>query len=279
MWRAPANTMIDTIHIDGLTVLRARPSRATRPPALFVHGFFAEASVFAGWLEVFAARGAPAYAVNLRGRAGSRQSIDLGGASIDDFTDDAAVLARQLGAPTVIGHSMGGLIAQRLAERELVSAAVLISPAPPAGISLLSPAVVYRELSWLPAMLANRLVHPTARSLRSLVLNHVPAAEQDAVLGRFVADSGRAAREMGLRGVPVDARHVTCPVLVIAADDDRFIAARVGRRVAARYRAAFDLRTGHGHMLPIEPGWEAMATEVLQWIASHDVRGTTARPQ
>ena len=35
--------------------------------------------------------------------------------------------------PAVVGHSMGGLIAQRLAERGDVRAAVLVSPAPPQG--------------------------------------------------------------------------------------------------------------------------------------------------
>ena len=268
--------MIDSIRIEDLVVLRARPARATRTAVLFVHGFFADASLFAGWLDVFAERGAPSYAVNLRGRADSKPGIDLGRTTIDDFTDDAAIVARQLGVPAVVGHSMGGLVAQCLAERGLASAAALISPAPPAGISLLSPAVALREFSWLPAMLANRLVHPTGPALRALVLNHLPPAEQDAVLRRLVPDSGRAAREMAFGGVPVDARRVRCPVLVVAADDDRFIQPRVSRRVAARYAAALNIRPGHGHMLPIEPGWDALAADVLRWIESHTLRGIAA---
>lgn len=265
--------MIDSIRIEDLTVLRAWPGRPTRPAVLFVHGFFADASLFAGWLDFFAERGAPSYALNLRGRADSRPGIDLGHTTIAEFTEDAAIVARQLGAPAVIGHSMGGLVAQCLAERGLASAAVLISPAPPAGISLLSPAVALRELSWLPAMLFSRLVHPTAAALRALVLNHLSPSEQNAVLRRLQPDSGRAAREMALRGVAVDARRVRCPVLVVAADDDQFIPPRVGRRVAARYHAALDLRAGHGHMLPIEPGWDALATDVFRWIESHTTLG------
>ena len=110
--------------------------------------------------------------------------------------------------------------------------------------------------------------------MRALVLNRVPAAEQDAVLDRLIPDSGRAGLEMALRGVPIDARRIHCPMLVIAGADDRFIPPRIGRRVAARYRARFELIERHGHMLPIEPGWEALATTVIRWIDAHEPRRT-----
>jgi non-heme chloroperoxidase len=262
--------MIDTIRVGDLTALRAVPARAAHDPVLFVHGYFADASIFAGWLDFFAARGRPAYALNLRGRAGSRSGTNLGTVSIDEFAADAEAVAKHLGTPAIVGHSMGGLIAQRLAERNLVSAGVLISPAPPRGITVLSPAVAFRQLEYFPAMLMGHRVRPSRRAMRALVLNHVPAADRDALLDRLIPDSGRAGLDMALRGVPVDAGRVHCPVLVIAADDDRFIPARIGRRVAARYRAQFDLVEHHGHMLPIEPGWEALAATVIRWLDAHE---------
>src|SRR5947209_19398325 len=112
--------MIETIRIDDLTVECSRPTIATRPPVLFVHGYFASAAVWADWLPFFSARGVPAYAVNLRGRAGSKPGTDLGAASIRDFVNDASTVATQIGATAVVGHSMGGLVAQKLAERDVV---------------------------------------------------------------------------------------------------------------------------------------------------------------
>ena len=38
--------MIETIRISDLTVLRALPAHATRPPVLFVHGYLAEHLAF-----------------------------------------------------------------------------------------------------------------------------------------------------------------------------------------------------------------------------------------
>jgi len=258
--------MTETIRIDGLTVACARPPRATRRPVLFVHGYFATSSVFSMWLPFFAARGGPAYAMNLRGRSGSRPSIDIGSVSIDDFVDDASAVAKHLGEPAVVGHSMGGLIAQRLAERGEVHAAVLVSPAPPRGISVMSPRLAVKQLKYLPSILRSRPVAPARDDLRDVVLNRVSAELQDAMLDQLVPDSGRAGKEMSITGVPVDQTRVHCPMLVIGARDDRFIPVKIAERVARRYGAPIQILEGHGHMSIVEPGWETLADTIDRWI-------------
>lgn len=258
--------MIETIRVSDLTVLRALPAHATRPPVLFVHGYFADATIFNEWMTFFATRGVPAYAVNLRGRADSRTGTHLGRASIQDFVEDASRVARDLDKPAVIGHSMGGLIAQRLAEREEVSTAVLVTPAPPRGITVLSPRLAAKQLKYLPAILRSRIVQPAREDLRELVLNHVPSELQDTVLDALVPDSGRAARDMSIMGVPVDVHRVTCPLLVILAGDDHFIPTTIGERIAKRYGAPTRVFDGRGHMLVIEPGWEDVADVADRWI-------------
>lgn len=258
--------MTDTIRIDDLSVVCARPPQATRRPVLFVHGYFATATVFTAWLPFFAARGVPAFAVNLRGRAGSRMSFDLGRASINDFVDDASKVARHLGSPVVVGHSMGGLIAQRLAERGEVHAVVLISPAPPRGISVMSPRLAIKQLKYLPAIFRSRKVVPAREDLREIVFNRVPASMQDAILDELVPDSGRAGKEMSISGVPVDRDRIRCPVLVIGARDDHFIPVSIAERVAKRYGAPIRILEGRGHMSIIEPAWEALAESVDEWI-------------
>ena len=258
--------MIETIRISDLTVLRALPAHATRPPVLLVHGYFADATVFNDWMTFLATRGVPAYAVNLRGRADRRTGTHLGRASMRDFVEDASRVARELGKPAVIGHSMGGLIAQRLAERDEVSAAVLVTPAPPRGITVLSPRLVRKQLKYLPAILRSHIVQPAREDLRELVLNRVPSQLQEMVLDAFVPDSGRAALDMSITGVPVDVQRVRCPVLVILAADDEFIPKPIGERIAKRYGASTRVFDGRGHMIVIEPGWEDVADVADRWI-------------
>src|SRR6185503_20204353 len=95
-----------------VTFIQASPSGGSRPPVVFVHGIFVDATVWNHWLAFFADRGVRAVAVNLRGRAGSCPGTDLGRASMEDFVDDAEAVIKKVGATAVVGHSMGGLIAQ-----------------------------------------------------------------------------------------------------------------------------------------------------------------------
>jgi len=257
---------LETIIIDGLTVLRALPAGAARRSALFVHGFFADASIWSAWLERFAGQGVAAYAVDLRGRGGSRPGTALGRASVEDFADDARIVARSLGMPAVIGHSMGGLIAQRLAADGVASAAVLITPAPPRGIPLFVPRLLAKQIKYLPATFLSRVMHPEREDLREMVMNRVPREDQEYFLNKLIPDSGRAARDMSVTGVPVDRTRVRCPIAVYAASDDRFIPARIVERVARRYGVRARRLEGHGHMVIVEPGWEALADETLRFI-------------
>ena len=253
--------------VGSLSVDHASPKQKSRPPVLFVHGYFATSSVWNDWLPFFATRGFPAYAVNLRGRAGSMPDIDLGRASIQDFVDDAAQVAAHLDHPIVVGHSMGGLVSQCLAARGVVRAAALITPAPPRGIPVLSPRVAIKQLKYLPSILRSRVVVPDREDLRDIVLNRVPREMQDSILDSLVPDSGRAGREMSMTGVPVDVAKVRCPMLVVTADDDRFVPTSVVTRIARRYGAPLHTLAGHGHMVVNEPEWETLADLVARWIA------------
>ncbi len=259
-------TIVETLTIDSLTVLAERPARPARPGVLLIHGYFAGAFVFERWLPFLASRGIPAYAINLRGRAGSGGDVDLGRLSIVDFVDDAERVARAVGATTVVGHSMGGLVAQKLAERGGVKQLVLVCPAPPRGITILSPRLALKQVKYLPAIFGSRPVHPTPKDVRDIVFNRVPPADQNALLIQLDPDSGRAARDMSIVGVPVDAERVRCPMLVFTCDEDRFIPRPIVERIARRYGAPLEVMTGHGHMVVLEPGWEALAERVTQWM-------------
>lgn len=260
--------IVETLTIDSLTVLAEQPARAVHPPVLFVHGIFAAGFVFAEWLTFFAARGFPAYAVNLRGREGSRPGTDVGRVSIVDFVDDAARIAQALRATTIVGHSMGGLVAQKLAERGTAQRLALICPAPPRGITVLSPRLIAKQVKYLPAILRSRALDPKADDLRDLVFNRLPRADQNKLLVRLCPDSGRAGWDMSIVGVPVDASRVRCPMLILGCEEDRFIPSGIVKRIGKRYGVPVDVIPGHAHMVVLEPGWQVVAERVATWISS-----------
>lgn len=261
-------TALETVHIGELTVVRALPEVERHPPVLFVHGIFCDAREWTDWLPRFAARGFPAYAVNLRGRAGSRPSIPLRTASFDDYVADATEVARHLGKPAVVGHSMGGLIAQRLAALDAVRSAALITPAPPRGIILFTPKLAVKQAKYLPQILTNSVITPNVADLQELAMNASPPDVRARASSELVPDSGRVGREISLTGVPVDASKIHCPMRVVAAELDQFVPAKTVAKVAQRYGARLDVVPARGHIVLMEPGWESLADDIAAWIAA-----------
>ena len=253
---------------SGLTLLTAdaRPAGRARPPVLCVHGMFGGAWQFEGWLPLLAAAGYESQAIDLRGHHGSRPVPEVGRLSVRDYVDDALEIARVLKDPVVIGHSMGGLIAQKLAEAGAVRAAVLLCAAPPRGIIVTSPMLIGRQIKHLPAMIRSRPIVADRSDADWLMFNRTPKADADGQFERLVPESGTAGREMSLGAIAVDAARVTCPVLSVTADEDRFVVPRIGRALARKYRAASIEVTGHAHLAISEPGWEKVAAQVINWL-------------
>src|SRR6202042_3536839 len=109
-------------------------------PAVFVHGLWLHASSWDPWLELFQEAG---YAPTAPGWLGDSDPVEatrqnanqVAGKGIDDVVDHYARNLRGLEAPpVVVGHSFGGLIAQRLLGQNLAAAAVAIDPAPIKGV-------------------------------------------------------------------------------------------------------------------------------------------------
>jgi pimeloyl-ACP methyl ester carboxylesterase len=258
--------MPQRVTIAGLSALVQHPTVETGPPLLFVHGYFGRAVAFEPMMNWFATHGHRCCAIDLRGHGDSVADRDLGSVSIHDYVDDVCRTAREMDNPVVIGHSMGGLIAQLAATKECARAIVLLASAPPRGISIMSFRLAVAQARYMPAILASRAVRPGRADMRALVVNRVPEAERETVLDMLVPDSGRAGREMTLLGVPVDETKVRVPVLVISGNQDRFIPLFRAQRIAERYRAQILVAPGRGHMLIIEPGFEEICYWIEAWL-------------
>ncbi|MGH9484759.1 MAG: alpha/beta hydrolase [Terriglobales bacterium] len=200
----------------------------------------------------------------------------LGRASLLDYV---AALEREIDAlempPVLIGHSMGGLLAQMLCASGRARAAVLMAPASPAGVMALTPSVLK---SFMPVLLRwgfwrQPMRQPFDTAVYSM-LHLLPPEEQRSMYAQFVYESGRAAAEIGLwpfdlrRASRVDASAVNCPLLVLVGSEDRITPARVVRQVARRYgeRAQYRELENHAHWLVGEPGWEHVARYVAGWL-------------
>src|SRR3954469_7144761 len=114
---------------DGIHLNVAEAGRGGRP-FLLVHGFTGAKEDFTEWLERLANQGWHAVANDNRGHGASSKPDDTGRYSFDALADDVLALADALwgrGAHFVLlGHSMGGMVAQVVALRAPERLAALV---------------------------------------------------------------------------------------------------------------------------------------------------------
>ena len=201
----------------------------------------------------------------------------LGTTSLLDYAADLEREIRKLDSPPVLlGHSMGGLLAQILGSRGLARALVLLTPASPHGIIALKPSVIRSFWSGLarPAFW-KKPMRQTFKEAAYSMLQLLTVEEQKEVYSRFVFESGQAGFEIGFsfldrkRATKVDESKVTCPVLVIAGSLDRITPASVTRKVADKYKTVSTYLefTNHAHWVSGEPAWEEIAEYVSAWLS------------
>jgi alpha-beta hydrolase superfamily lysophospholipase len=269
--------MASLIRVGELALHVEQPaSTTTRAPILLLHGIFAAAWVFEYAQRWFSARGYASYALDLRGRGASAAVADVGGVAAGSYVEDAlaaarAVTERRAGvAPILIGHSMGGLLAQKVAEAGLARALVLLCSAPPGGIPVLGRVLLSKMIMprYLLALLLSRPLMPTRADADAMILNGVLPDDRAPIFAKLTPDSGRAARELAFGAVRVDASRVRCPVLSVVGLEDRFVPPNAGRAMAKRYGATLIERPGRAHFPLGEPGRDELLETIERWLAS-----------
>lgn len=250
---------------------------------VMIHGMWGSSWYWDNYIHFFSSRGYRCLAPTLRYHdmdPSSEPDPRLGTTSLLDYARDLEEEIKKLEEkPVLIGHSMGGLLAQMLAARGMASAAVLLTPAPPAGIIALKPSVLKTFWSVMKkwAFWKKPMRIPFQAAAYS-VLNVLPPEVQKEKYVRFVYESGRAAFEIGFwlldrKGASrVDENRVDCPVLVVAGGRDRITPLSVVKKVAEKYkeRSTFMEFAENGHWIVEEEGWEKVAGSILTWLKQHD---------
>lgn len=277
---APTVTIVRA-NVAGHHFLLADADEDTRkPPIVFLHGAGGGAWHWDNVLRYFAERQYPSYAPDLIGHGSCTEPIRTAG--IHDYVADIrhflerVVLVCHSAPPIVIGHSMGGLIAQKVAEGGDVAATVLVTTAPPHGIAYRPGGALDITLGDLVAAFSSLLI--TGESLplsRSFVASVFADPERSAaVIDRFVssrfAESPVALKELLLGEIAVSPSAINAPLLVVGAGKDRVIHPDIAGEVAAFYGAPLMTMHQLGHACIMEAGWEATATFIERWIA-HNV--------
>jgi len=238
---------------------------SSRPPLLFLHGAFVTHEDFAPWMAALAEHGWRCLAPARRGRLGIGPAQARGLTTADYVEDTLEVIAAMGQTPILVGHSLGGLIAQKVAEAGKARALVLLAPAPAAMLTAQAVALP-ALLPMFPRILAGRPIIPSCTGCARIALNRIPEGERAGLHEKLVHESGKVYRELIFGAIKVDPAKVTVPVFVAGGNEDRIVSQALLRFTARRYGASLKVYPGHAHWLIGEPGWEAIVADLAAWL-------------
>ncbi|MFN6954518.1 MAG: alpha/beta hydrolase [Acetobacteraceae bacterium] len=241
------------------------------PAVLLLHGAACGAWIWAeGFAEALARAGCRVAAPDLPNGPGATLS--------DRLSVVRAVLRALAGPVLLVGHSLGALLAQRAADEPSAVAQVLLAPVPPEGLwasnlaLLWSDPALWRQVARMdegpggadPA-LAARLFGP-----------RMPEAGARSILARLGGESRAAILEAQAPQPVPPGWAAACPATVIAGGADRLIPPDAAWRCALWHGTAPEILPDAGHLLMLEPGWEAVVARILQVLQV--VAGLPGRP-
>jgi pimeloyl-ACP methyl ester carboxylesterase len=255
-----------------LEVIHKRPSDPHRTPIVLQHGAWHGAWCWDnGFIDRLVDGGFEVFAPSLRGHGQSGGSARF--ATLGQYKADLASVITSIDRPpAVVGHSMGGLITQRLIADTTVAGAVLLASVNyrgPWGVTV-STAMKH---PWLfvksSATLSLGPLVSTPEQVRDLFFTADTPDDLVAWTGeRLMAESYVAYLDMFLGASPKKVSGT--PILVLGGEKDAIFPPSVVRKTAKAYGVTPDIIADIGHDMMLDTGWETVADRIMAWVRTLD---------
>ncbi len=246
---------------------------------VLIHGLFVNNTSWTNWKTYFENQGYTVHIPANPGHQGNpadlRKNIrpELTKVGFEDVVNNIVKLIDSLPEkPIVIGHSLAGLVVQKLIELDKAVAGVSIDGAPPKNV--LAP--------WQTIKMVLPVVNPfktgtpymgTKEWYHKAFFNNYTKSESDAFYNEIaVPESRKIAWDSLLKPfAKVDFRKAHNPLLFIGGENDAIFPAAFTKKIAGSYKdknSTVDFKSfaGRSHFIAGEKGWEEVAEYTLNWI-------------
>jgi pimeloyl-ACP methyl ester carboxylesterase len=245
-----------------------------------IHGAFCGGWAFERFRGPFEAAGHHVLAPDLPGHEPPDRRQSMAGLSMSDYADAVLTLIADLATPPMLlGHSLGGLVAQMAAARATVAGLILLAPSAPWGVAGTTPEEAASAISlYALGPYWSLPVDPSVSAARHYMLDKVPGRERSAIYDRMSPESGRALFETlnwwldPFATTLVSAEAVRAPVLGLVGATDAVNPPATVRATVERLSGEVRVIPGASHWLHGEPGWDGVAQLCLDWMAGLDLK-------
>lgn len=176
--------------------------------------------------------------------------------------------------PILLGHSLGGLLAQLTATRINAKALILITPVQPKQISGLSWTGLKTIWEILITTFFWRKTNLLSKSKFAYgIYNTLSESKRNELYPTYVPESGKVSFQTFLpflsysQPTRVDFEKIQCPVFVATTGKDRVTPPRIGRKIASKYtNSRMKLYPKLSHWAITEEGIEKILLDATSWI-------------
>lgn len=250
----------------------------TSKTIVLIHGLFVNNTSWTNWKTYFEKQGYTVHTPANPGHEGFPADLrttihpDLTKTGFEDVVNNIVKLIDTLPEkPIVIGHSLAGLVVQKLIELDKAVAGVSIDGAPPKNVFA----------PWQTIKMVLPVVNPfkfgaymgTREWYHKAFFNNYTRRESDAFYDEIaVPESRKIARDTLLKSfAKVDFKKAHNPLLFIGGENDTIFPAAFTKKIAGSYkdknsRVDFKSFAGRSHFIAGEKGWEEVADYTLNWI-------------
>jgi len=223
---------------------------------IFVHGMLSNADVWRPIIDYFSNKNFSCKAINLREGLNRRYT------HFRDYVDK--VKSEVTEDDIIIGHSMGGLIVQKVAEETTIKGGVVICPASPKGIKFRG-GIVLSSIKYIPKIIMRKPFKEDYSFIKKYMLVGLEEEEARDIYGKLEKESAIVTYELARNKIAIDEKRVKCPLLFIATRSDKVCTPEMVEKIAKKYNAEYKLYDGCHHFYYTK-SWLKIAEGIYEFI-------------